>query len=737
MKQTIRIVAAVVDTRQLTLYKVDGTTLTIPQGDPRLRKIVEVATPQLIAKKYADVVIEEEDNNSYAKFEEQGSGVVRFFRVAKDKLANLFTPKVEEVPDTSPVTPLSIGPVPVTTTAEPASPVKPVVAAPVDPVAEIMQTSLDAINDTLGLPREVLPAVSVSPTPAQDHIANAGIHDVSEADEVAAAIEAAGGNGDEGTDDDEETFEPVAPAVEAKVEQTMDAVNEILAHAIPVSSKDFHEKTVAKQGDIAEKSGHTIQKHDDNPDSPDTIVAVVDGKILPGMERIKTQFNRAAKMGSTQGVERFLQRLAAVIEDRRHSIDDLLKFMERGDLPIADDGTILIYKVLRRRGSRTDGKFVDCHSGKVEQWTGAYVCMDPSLVDPNRRNECSNGLHVARRGYIRNFSGDVCVLAKLAPEDVIAVPEYDANKMRVCGYHILMELSDAQYNLVRSNRPITEDEEGKRLLANAIAGNHVHKTHEVRITGQMGAGVTTRKLEKTKEQQAPVLAKVESVTALANPGLELLDEPTVPLDVVQKVEEQKQLSRKDQAAALYAKYQASKSNDDLEALRAFKKAAKVNWDKLGITDTYVMSGLPESTKTPPMPKVKPPKVKVKATKKARKAAAKAKVKQTTKPTPKAPPAPAKRATFPKVKMHPAVQNNVELEGEQDRRKLKLDDEPEVKAPSEGSARERILKLLAIGLDSKDIAQSVLAIKKASKKSWDYLGVRPDEVTEILKQTEGK
>ena len=702
MKQTIRIVAAVVDTRQLTLYREDGTTLMIPQGDPRLRKIVESATPQLINKKYADVVIEEEDTNSYAHFEQKGSGVVRFFRVAKDKLASLFT----EVPDTSPVVPLSIGPVPVALMTEVYDAASTIPPTAVEINMEIMQANADMISDVLMSRQD----------PWQDLQAEADA------------------NADEGVDDDEETFEPVEPAIEAKVEQTMDAVNEILAHAIPVSSKDFSDKTVAKQGDVVETGGHTIKEHNDNPNSPDTIVAVVDGKILPGMERIKTQFNRAAKMGSTIGVERFLQRLAAVIEDRRHSIDDLLKFMERGDLPIADDGSILIYKVLRRRGPKTEGKFVDCHSGKVEQWTGAYVCMDPSLVDPNRRNECSNGLHVARRGYIRNFSGDVCVLAKLAPEDVIAVPEYDANKMRVCGYHILMELSETQYSLVKSNKPITDDDEGRRLLAAAIAGNHVHKTHEVRITGQMGTGVTTKKLEKTKEAQAPVLTKVEKVTALDNPGLELLDEPTAPLDVVKAVEDEKQLSRKEQAAKLYADCVANLPGA-LDALMLFKKAAKVGWDRLGIPaegNTPIIAlgamsnpvasakGLPVASKTPPMPKVAPPKKKShKASKKVRKAAAKA---QTKKSTPK---------QAPKVKTFPVVQQVV-LDGSEDRRG-ELSDKP----VGEGSARERITKLLAIGLDSAGISQSILNIKKASKKSWEYLNVTNEQVEQIMKDTSEK
>ena len=45
----IRIMAAVVDTKRLTLYKEDGDTVLIPQGDPRLARIVEETKDILMA----------------------------------------------------------------------------------------------------------------------------------------------------------------------------------------------------------------------------------------------------------------------------------------------------------------------------------------------------------------------------------------------------------------------------------------------------------------------------------------------------------------------------------------------------------------------------------------------------------------------------------------------------------------------------------------------------------------
>lgn len=280
--------------------------------------------------------------------------------------------------------------------------------------------------------------------------------------------------------------------IESVVASRQAAVQEIIAHATPVTAATFSEEGVAPQRPTA-VDGHTPNdsRPNDGQDGhydkhPDTIIAVTPkGRVIPGAERIKSQFDGAVKSGSTRGMEIFLERIGRVIDKRKHTVDDLLRFMERGDLPVADDGTIIIYKKLYRR----DEHYVDAHSKNVKQRVGSFVHMDEKMVDPNRRNECSNGLHVARRGYVGSFSGDVIVLAKVRPEDVIAVPDYDANKMRVCGYHIIAELDKAQYQAINSNRPISAAEGGNKLLSRAIAGDHIGVIEHVKITQNNGGGL--------------------------------------------------------------------------------------------------------------------------------------------------------------------------------------------------------------------------------------------------------
>ena len=91
---TIRIIAAVVDTENLTLYKESGETVVIPQGDARIRPILDIATPLLFKQGFADVSLAEINPPSdYAELEEASSGAIKLFRIAKNKLLSLFGKK--------------------------------------------------------------------------------------------------------------------------------------------------------------------------------------------------------------------------------------------------------------------------------------------------------------------------------------------------------------------------------------------------------------------------------------------------------------------------------------------------------------------------------------------------------------------------------------------------------------------------------------------------------------------
>ena len=411
----VRIVGAAIDTKKLTLYRDNGETIVIEQGDQRIRKILDQVVPEIKSQGWS--VVDLSFRNEYQDVEEKTNGLIRFFRVAKKKLSQLFS-------------------------------------------------------------EELIPGV-VGNT-------NVQVEQPPVVDKIALAVE------------------------------------EIMANAKPAHSN------------------HEVPPHE-------TVVAVVDNKVLPDVQYLSAQVTHAVTTNNSEGLKNFMKRAATVASERHHSAQDLMRFMERGDLPLANDGSIIVYKVLRRAGSSMATKYptmtmVDCHTGKVPQGVGVEVRMDPSLVDPNRRNECSNGLHIARRAYIKSFDGDVCVLARIRPEDVIAVPSEDANKMRVCAYEILATLSNTQYEQLRNNKPITELFDGKALLAMAIAGGFPPPHTRVVISGQMGSGISVEKLTKlssdevlAKNQPPSLVDATEFADALNIENPRKNSPPVAPLEVVRQI----------------------------------------------------------------------------------------------------------------------------------------------------------------------------------------------------------
>ena len=362
----------------------------------------------------------------------------------------------------------------------------------------------------------------------------------------------------------------------------MSSIDEVMANAkaIPASSEDFamtweEEKT-----------------HD--------VVAVVekeDGSIglVPNAHKLATQVAHATASGNSKGMNALLKRLADMPQSRTHSVEDLLKFLERGDLPITDDGRIVFYKILRKK----TGKFgyVDCHTGNVQQGANVEVRMDESLVDPNRRNECSNGLHVARRQYLGSFGGDVCFLGSLAPEDVVAVPDYDANKMRVCAYQLHFLLSDEDFSHVKADQPFTADMEIAKKLAIILAGNQPPITHMVAIGSSKGGDLTITKIgeeEAVEEVDLSTVGAVASIEEKPNlqprvekPKVEVrLDAEKVDPTAIAKAEKTKATAHKvlgtprEKIAAILA--EGPLDAERAQRIYSIKKAAKKGYHKLGV-----------------------------------------------------------------------------------------------------------------------------------------------------------
>lgn len=518
-----KIVFANLDTQFLTMYSESGEEIIIAQGDPRIRKIVELVFPAIDSQGYYFLTDDDlTDANHYHEAEKSMGGVVKFFRMAKAKLAEI---AAKFTVDLSPK----------------AAGKKPIFEQGAKkPVAEDVYT--DTSNE---------PLVQAPP----------------------AGMTVSG-----------ESLGEAEPVPEPKGNTPLNsALAEIMENATPVGSPEFH-----TQGATTEDQ---------------TIIAVVDGnQVVEGVEKIEHQLmSIAQKLGSAEGVTNFFRRLAGV--KRGHSAQDLLTFMEKGELPIADDGTVLVYKLLNRHGQGDSLYFTDVHSGNVKQKVGSKVFMSEDLVDADRNRECSNGLHIARRDYLRSFSGNACMLCKLAPEDVIAVPHSDARKLRAKGYFIVAELSDEDRNRVKGNQPMLD----KVLLGNVAAGNHTEVLELVEITKGNGGGLKVTSLQKPKvdivldetkqasslddlQQREEVVVDARAVAlGIKDPAVEAAAEPLINSVIPEPVRQSAVVPNSgarpidilvraftDENQNLLSKVAAAK------ALLDFKKAAKKSWTALGV-----------------------------------------------------------------------------------------------------------------------------------------------------------
>ena len=260
--------------------------------------------------------------------------------------------------------------------------------------------------------------------------------------------------------------------------------------------------TTMTEQEVAEHGQPVDMTDEVGPD--EVVVAVVENKdtgkktVIPGVQAIKPLIDHAVRTNSVEAVQAFLSRCAGFIDKRQYSVDDLMRFLEKGDLPLAEDGSIIAYKMLHKSDDKR--VLVDCHTQKIRQQVGSYVCVNENLVDLDRRNECSNGLHIARRGYLGDFGGDVCVLCKIDPEDVMVVPHNDPNKVRVKGYHILGVMSDGAMKLLKANKPMTGEEDALEMVYRAIKGDHIDRIERVQVNGQYGTNVEVTKLTHDKNR---------------------------------------------------------------------------------------------------------------------------------------------------------------------------------------------------------------------------------------------
>lgn len=201
-----------------------------------------------------------------------------------------------------------------------------------------------------------------------------------------------------------------------------------------------------------------------------------DGDAIHGaLSEVLADLFEAGNPESLRPVVNFLEK--ASTNPSGKSVDDLYRWVTKGDLIIHEDGDFLAYKGCR---IGTDGVRTSIHdsgtafvngeeiSGYIPNPDGAVVTMPRSDVDDNMHEACSTGLHAGTYAYARKFlswhSGapTEMVLVKINPRDVVSVPTDDLDqKLRTCRYVVkeVVEERRSSRLYVQESLPETVEED--------------------------------------------------------------------------------------------------------------------------------------------------------------------------------------------------------------------------------------------------------------------------------------
>ena len=130
------------------------------------------------------------------------------------------------------------------------------------------------------------------------------------------------------------------------------------------------------------------------------------------------------------------------------AVNELYGFLEKNNLPITPDGYFLAYKKVRQN-------YMDVHSGTFDNSVGKVCEMERNLVNDNKEETCSTGLHFCSEGYLNHFSGERVMILKINPRDVVSIPvDYDNAKGRACRYEVVGEVGSNPDDKKEFTKPV-------------------------------------------------------------------------------------------------------------------------------------------------------------------------------------------------------------------------------------------------------------------------------------------
>lgn len=258
-------------------------------------------------------------------------------------------------------------------------------------------------------------------------------------------------------------------------------------------------------------------------------LSIVDGEVVYNgqpMHNVVTQKIIALlKAGKKyQYMLNFLERVKA--NPSQTAVEELYLFLEKAQIPITPEGHFLAYR-------KVDDNYMSFHANpdgtKNRNQVGDVVTMDREVVDTNRHNTCSRGLHFCSFSYLSQYHGGTgrVMIVSIDPADVVSIPsDYSNSKGRCCKYtvvaeHNAKEKQEAFKDVVLAN-PDGTAHEGKDIelqeIATAKQATPKNKSHRrilqyVRTKLERGVEPTIRQIQSCLSPATPTVASLEKTLA--------------------------------------------------------------------------------------------------------------------------------------------------------------------------------------------------------------------------------
>lgn len=181
------------------------------------------------------------------------------------------------------------------------------------------------------------------------------------------------------------------------------------------------------------------------------------------------------------------------------AVQEIYDYCKAMDFEITDDGCFLAYKNVRSDlGSIFD-------NGATKHKIGEYT--EVKMYDTERTNTCSKGLHFCSKSYLQHYVGEVTIIVKINPKDVVSIPvDYNFAKGR-CRKYLVVGILDDKDKMLSDVDESTLDKSVGNILRNE---SRIEETVRLmnkyndkeQVANEMGISVSTveRNMRKYRER---------------------------------------------------------------------------------------------------------------------------------------------------------------------------------------------------------------------------------------------